>query len=135
MAARRVSSQLLAYALGVGAALAACGFGLLIRPIIYDVPFMPFFLAVALVSRFAGAGPGALTIALSAVLGWIYFLPPYGSAAFEGRQLVAVGMFMGVASIIHALSRLLHRAQRGRAEALERLQSVFTLAQVPVAVF
>jgi signal transduction histidine kinase/ActR/RegA family two-component response regulator len=134
MGGRRIPSTL-AYALGVLAPAAALGLGLLLRPIIYDVPFMPFFLAVACVTRFAGPGPGALSIAVSALLAGIYFLPPHGQTSFGPRQWMAIALFVGVASIIHLLSRLLRRAERERTDALERLQSVFMQAQVPVAVF
>jgi signal transduction histidine kinase/ActR/RegA family two-component response regulator len=135
MVGRRSASILLAYALGVAAPVAALGIGMLMRPISYDIPFMPFFLAVACVSRFAGPGPGAVAIVLSALLANIYFLPPHGEMAFGMRPLTATAMFVAVASIIHALTRLLRRAQRERTEALDQLQSVFTLAHVPVAVF
>jgi signal transduction histidine kinase/CheY-like chemotaxis protein len=84
---------------------------LAMRPAVYAVPYVVFFLAVAVASLLGGIGPGIVAIALSAVAAQLLFFPR------------SVGpwppiMFVVVSGVITSLTGTLRRRYREREQLL-----------------
>jgi len=108
------------------AALVAIGLSALLRlwlhPVLGDsVPYITFFLGVALAAWVGGFGPAALAVAISIVIAWRWTapggsdLPPYQLA-----QVVSIGVFAATALAIGVITS----AMRATAAESERLSAV-----------
>jgi PAS domain S-box-containing protein len=82
-----------------------------------STPFLVFFAAVMVSAWFGGFGPGLLSVGLSALLSWYFFLfPQYSVALHSPGQALRLLVFAGECVAISALAGTMHRA-RERAEA------------------
>src|SRR5205814_2049922 len=106
-----------ALAVGLSAALRVW-----LYPVLGDsVPYITFFLAVALAAWIGGFGPAALAVALSIAIAWRWTLagsddlPPYQLA-----QVVSIGVFAATALAIGVITS----AMRATAAEAERLSAV-----------
>ncbi|HEY2817814.1 MAG TPA: PAS domain S-box protein [Casimicrobiaceae bacterium] len=108
------------------AAIVAVGLSALLRiwlhPVLGDsVPYITFFLGVALAAWVGGFGPSALAVAISIVIAWRWTLqgasdlPPYQLA-----HVVSVGVFAATALAIGVITS----AMRATAAEAERLSAV-----------
>lgn len=82
-----------------------------------EVPFITYYLAVAVAGWLGGFGPAAFSTLLSLVLAWYYYvMPESGGYTPELRRFVALGLFMfvglGLAAITAALHAALDRTQQ-----------------------
>lgn len=108
-------------ALGIGAVALAARFALtpLIPP---GFPFVTFFPASIIAAFLFGAGPGALTAAIGAVSGWLFFVPSAGNGWFAYDARVATAIYLGIAGLtillIHWMQRTMSnlRSERQRGE-------------------
>ncbi len=73
-------------------------------PSIYSVPFVFFFLAVAITAWFGGPRPGFVAVVLSATLGNYFFLLPIERFTFSTTALLSTLLFAAVASLINLLT-------------------------------
>src|SRR4051812_42073929 len=110
----RPARVLVAASLGVLVAFAATR---LTWPLLQPTPLALFYAAVLVGARLGGLGGGALAVVLSAASGYYAFLPPYGGFGAEPKQLVAIAVFVLIAS---ALVWLLVDQQRGAAREREQ---------------
>jgi PAS domain S-box-containing protein len=82
-----------------------------------NVPFITYFLAVIVTAWACGLGPALLSVVLSAIAAFYFFLPPNFSLAFtETEHVLSLIVFLIVGAAIAILSEAMHRA-RARAEA------------------
>jgi two-component sensor histidine kinase len=84
-----------------------------------DRGFIVFLPAILLVTFFAGLGPAILTSALSGIVLWYVFLPPFysfklGVAGFVGLATFAIGSATGI-TLVHWLRILIGQAEAERA--------------------
>jgi two-component sensor histidine kinase len=108
----------------VTAAIIAAAFALrhAMDPILPDgYPFLVAFVGILLASALFDHGAGLFAVVLSALLAAWFYIPPFGEAAVEDpRELVALGLFVGVASamafVIETLHRALEELRRANAE-------------------
>jgi PAS domain S-box-containing protein len=98
--------------LAVGAAFAVTH--LMRGPLGNGVPFAFFFGAVVAATFYGGLGPGLMSIALSAVLADIFFLPPYNFLALTRVGLLQTAVFVSISSLICVLIDRGKRAEAGR---------------------
>lgn len=85
-------------------------------------PFLLFFVAIFLAGALFDHGCGLFAVVLSAVLAAIYLLPPEAEvAAGDPRQLVALGLFVGIGAAMTFVIESLHRALAGERDANENL--------------
>lgn len=82
----------------------------------HEVPFITYFLAVAVAGWLGGFGPAALATLLSLVLTWYaYVMPEMGASPPALHRFVALGLFvfvcLGLATITAALHAALDRTQ------------------------
>lgn len=104
-----------AYAIAVAAPLLALAASLPLRPHVYNVPFALFFLAASIVGYVAGTGPGLVTVAMSAVLGTYWLVPPYGALTFSNAEILAAGLYVPVATVLALLAASLREGYARRA--------------------
>jgi PAS domain S-box-containing protein len=100
----------------------SAGLRIWLHPVLGDsVPYITFFLGVALAAWIGGFGPSALAVALSIVIAWHWTLqgssdlPPYQLA-----QVVSIGVFAATALAIGVITA----AMRATAAEAERLSAV-----------
>ncbi|MFL5348321.1 MAG: ATP-binding protein [Hyalangium sp.] len=89
---------------------------------ILATPFLLFFGAVMLSGWWGGAGPGLLSMGLSALATDYYFLPPFQALKLYPGQAVSLGLFVVIGSVMTRLNLSLRRrsAERTRLLELER---------------
>ncbi len=75
------------------------------------LPFLTFFIAVAVTAWRVGVGPALAATVVSALLASYYFLPQPGLLALESGQLLAVGIFIGEAAVLTFLISGLKQAK------------------------
>src|SRR5512133_2543604 len=75
------------------------------------VPYVTYFLANALVIRFAGVGPSVLAIGLSTLAADWFFLLPHYTLWSSPAQLVTSGIFCAANLVILALAQAMRRAK------------------------
>src|SRR5437762_1970895 len=103
----------------------SAGLRIWLHPVLGDsVPYITFFLGVALAAWIGGFGPSALAVALSIAIAWHWTLqndsdlPPYQLA-----QVVSIGVFAATALAIGVITA----AMRAAAAEAERLSAVTQL--------
>jgi PAS domain S-box-containing protein len=116
------------YAAALAAVLAAYGVTSLTWPLFQPTPMVLFYAGVIAATRLGGVRPGAFAVALSAVVGYIAFLPPYGAFGTEPKQLGTFAAFLAVASTFVWLIGDRQRAAAREAE--QRRWFAATLASV-----
>ena len=80
----------------------------------HEVPFITYFLAVAVAGWLGGFGPAALSTLLSLVLTWYsYVMPEMGASPPALHRLVALGLFVFVSLGLSAITAALHAALDG----------------------
>jgi hypothetical protein len=102
------------YAVAVLAALVAWGARALIDPYLPgSVPFITYFLAVAVSGWIGGYGPAVLTAALCACIArYFYMSPAYSFALLSPLDAVRLGTFVFVCLCLGGLTAALHTALR-----------------------
>lgn len=75
------------------------------------LPFLTFFIALAVTAWRVGMGPALAATVVSAFLASYYFLPQPGLLALESGQLLAVGIFIGEAAVLTLLISGLKQAK------------------------
>jgi PAS domain S-box-containing protein len=102
-------------------------------PIERGFPFLPFYPAMLAAALFLGAGPGLVVVALSAVAGSFFFLPPYDSFVIKLGSLPALFTFVlcGVLTcgLAHFTRGTLLALQAARRK-LQRLQETLPVGLV-----
>jgi two-component sensor histidine kinase len=101
---RRYSFAVIALALAFGARLSADA----VLP--SGFPFVTFFPAVVLTAFFAGVRLGFVSAAVSALLAWYFFIPPFHSFGFDGGVAVALAFYGFVVTIDLALIAIMQKA-------------------------
>ena len=76
--------------------------------VITGLPFVTFYLAVGVAALLGGLWPGLLSVALSALAAWFFFLPPAGSFALDLHGGISLGLYVFTTGFIVALVALLH---------------------------
>lgn len=100
-----------AYALALGLTALAASLSLAMEPLIYAIPTVLFFVAVAVSAWFGGVRHGVFSSLLSAVF-VNYFLMPYrGQFAIDLASLLRTGMWIGVSCGIAVLVGQLRESQ------------------------
>jgi len=108
------------------AAIVAVGLSALLRlwlhPVLGDaVPYITFFLGVALAAWVGGFGPSALAVAISIVISWRWTLQSSGDLPpYQLAQVVSIGVFAATALAIGVVTS----AMRATAAEAERLSAV-----------
>src|SRR5689334_6074693 len=108
------------------AAIVAVGLSALLRlwlhPVLGDaVPYVSFFLGVALAAWVGGFGPSALAVAISIVISWRWTLQSSGDLPpYQLAQVVSIGVFAATALAIGVVTS----AMRATAAEAERLSAV-----------
>jgi PAS domain S-box-containing protein len=111
--------------LGYFVAIAAVGVAWAVRawldPILgREVPYITFFLAVAMAAWAGGLGPGFLATALSLLVAWFFYIGPTDGFRVENLSVaVGLGLFVAVAMCIAGITSAL-RAAREHAQRLAR---------------
>jgi PAS domain S-box-containing protein len=111
--------------LGYFVAIAAVGVAWAVRawldPILgREVPYITFFLAVAMAAWAGGLGPGFLATALSLLIAWFFYIGPTDGFRVENLSVsVGLGLFVAVALCIAGITSAL-RAAREHAQRLAR---------------
>jgi signal transduction histidine kinase len=111
-----------AYGFAALVTLAAAACGLVMRQAVYPVPYMLFLLAIAVVTQYAGPGPGVASMLGSAVLGALLFPRPTLLTA-----VVAISFLLVVGAALIWLISSLRRTRVALAREHDRreiLQSV-----------
>jgi PAS domain S-box-containing protein len=108
------------YALGIVAVL--CAWGVRVWLDLYipgEVPFITFYLAVAVAGWIGGFGPAAAATVLSAAIAGALYVRP--DASLDSGRFMLLGLFLlvclGIAAIVSALHDALARAQQLASEA------------------
>ena len=114
----------LPFPIGCGVALLSVALATLVRllldPYVDDsVPYVTYFLAIALTTWFTGFRPSLLAIALSFLTAVWFFVPPRHSFLLSGFQWAAGGMFLAANLVFAALAQAMRQA-RERADAHAR---------------
>ena len=86
----------------------------LLEPVLHGrIPFVPFFVAVALTAWFGGYGPCLLAVALGAMASWYYVLEPrYSFTLEESFQVLGLIAFVFTGVIIALFSGQVRKALR-----------------------
>lgn len=100
------------YAIGVAATLAAWGFRALIDPYLPGyVPFLTFFMGVALAGWLGGYGPAVLATAISTCIARYYYMAPtHGFSLVDLGTSLSVALFVLSSLVIGGLTAALHAA-------------------------
>ena len=77
-----------------------------------SVPFVTFYLAVAVTGWLAGFGPAIAAAVLSALVALYFFMDPVGSFASGSAEALALGLCLLVTVGISAITAALHAALR-----------------------
>ena len=128
---RDLLSRIAAFATAIAVTMVAFGLELVLRPAIFTVPFMLFFLAVAVAAWRGGRWPGFLSIAISAAVANHWFIAPGGPPGFTKEALLSSTLFICVGTLINLLTsslrdRFVERARLLQQERELRRQSVRT---------
>jgi signal transduction histidine kinase len=91
-----------------------------LRRWVEPIPFVVFFFVVSLVSSIGGWGPGLVSVALSAVSGWV-FLSGSADESRAAAALVGAVVFLPVATAIAILGSLVRTGFRERENAAREL--------------
>jgi PAS domain S-box-containing protein len=123
----KVKSDLMRYALGALAAVAALLLRDILNPFLgHQNPYHTVWLAVVFAAWYCGIGASILTVGIGALGVWYWFLPPYDSLSVKTHVEVS-GMlgFLILSTVIIALGestrRIIVRQQRAE-EALKKTQ-------------
>ncbi|QEH37299.1 Autoinducer 2 sensor kinase/phosphatase LuxQ [Aquisphaera giovannonii] len=79
-------------------------------PALRPTPWAFFFASIVASAWYAGEGPGLLATALTAVLGNVFFLTPYGAPSLDAGSLVPTATFLIVSLFIVGLASAGRRA-------------------------
>ena len=115
------------YAIAIALTLLSVWSRVMLTPVMGDqIPFVTFFLAVALTAWFGGAGPCLLAVALGALGAWYFVLPPRHTLAWvEPYEAIGLGVYIVGGLIIAAFSqrarKALHEADESRRRCEEQL--------------
>src|ERR1700730_6876440 len=113
----KVHSKLQRY----GLAIISCGVALAVAwPI--DAPSSCFLLAVTISSLFGGLGPGLLSVSLSALAFYHFFLWRTFPPAHESATLLRFAVFLMATFLITLLMEVKRRVEEARTRAQEALR-------------
>jgi len=114
------------YAIAVVCALGAWALRMAIDRVLPGyVPFVTFFLAVAVAGWLGGFGPAVLAMALSAFIArYFYLTPVHALHLHDVTTAAALGIFVFVCLVIGALTATLHSALRRIQVLSNRLQAL-----------
>jgi signal transduction histidine kinase len=122
MTKTKSSSWLWHYGLAVLSVVLATILTMLIPTLLSRTVFVLFFAAVMITSWFGGARAGLLAIALSALAGDYFIIPPLFSFWIDTQGLVQTGAFISVALLINRLTGALQRTRTALTQANETLE-------------
>jgi PAS domain S-box-containing protein len=107
----KVVSQLRRY----GLATISCAIALAVaKPL--DAPSSCFFLAIMVSSLYGGRGPGLLSVGLSALAFYYFFLPQLFQPSVDPSSYLRFAAFLGAAFLITALIEIKRRVEESRRE-------------------
>lgn len=114
------------YAIAVACALVAWALRVAIDRVLPGyVPFITFFLAVAVAGWLGGFGPAVLAMALSACIARYFYMTPVNALHLhELTTAAALGIFVFVCLVIGALTATLHSALRRIQTLSNRLEAL-----------
>ena len=101
-----------------------------LNPVLHDrAPFTLFFVAVVFSAWIGGVGSGAVTVLLSAVAVWYFFIPPTNSftsakSTDTGTLIVFLGVGILISMIGEAQRRSRERVEEARRETHSILESI-----------
>jgi len=123
------------YVVAVLAALAAWGARALIDPYLPGaVPFMTYFVAVAVSGWVGGYGPAVVTTAVSACIArYFYMEPPFSFALLNLVDAVRLGSFVFLSLCLGGLTAALRAALRRVQSLTNQLHALKTGAETPAA--
>ena len=85
-------------------------------------PFLLFFVAILLSAALFDHGTGLFAVVLSALLAAVFLMPRAGEARLgEVRDLIALGLFVAIGTVMAFVIEALHRAMARERDAKERL--------------
>jgi PAS domain S-box-containing protein len=124
MLMRIVKQPTARYVLAVLAAVAALVLRKLLNPLLgSENPYHTAWVAVAFSAWFCGIGPAIVTVVISVVGIWYWFLPPDGSFALrDTAQIFGMLGFMALCAAIIAMGEFIRRSITTRLEAEENLR-------------
>lgn len=129
--ATELRSDNMSPSLGYGLAIISVGLALLFHlslgSLAYEIPFLPFFAAVAASTIIGGLGPGLLATGLSALIAAYFFLEPINSFDISnGRSNLQLVFFIVVALSITGLGYARKRANNLAYEERAKFEATLT---------
>src|SRR6516225_4289415 len=113
MMRRQTRIRLLDYCLAVCLSALAALIAEMFRTIFVGAPFLPFLTAVVLSACIGGFGPGLVATVFGAfAANFLLMPPPYVLSITGGGDLVRLGMFVLVSTIISAACSVMHANRR-----------------------
>jgi C4-dicarboxylate-specific signal transduction histidine kinase len=120
----RTARWLAQYALAIAAVIIATGLTHLVDQWSIETPRTLFYAtAIALTTWFAGAGPGALSIVLSAFLVDYFFIPPIHEVSFGNKSQLWFLIFIGIGVAAYLISLQRRRSEHKLAKAKDELEA------------
>lgn len=111
-------------AVAVGCVVVATALRALIDPIVYGVPFITFFPAVALAAYLGGSGAGIATMLLGGLIAAYFWVPPFYSLALPRDRWITVGIYVFLSGLLVFLVHRL-RSAAARAAAAEKTSQLY----------
>jgi len=104
-------NRFLAYAIAIAIFVVASVLRTVIDPyVLPPAPFVTYYPAVLLTAFFCGLWPAVLSIVISGVTAWYFFLPPRGTFEVSSHAAVALLAFFTIAILIVMVVASLHAA-------------------------
>ena len=92
--------------------------------------FITYYPAVLLVAMVSGGGPGVVVTALSGLVAFYYFIPPYGQLTVESpSDVVALAIFLGTNLSLCLVAERLRRSRWAEAFGMAKQQEAEELAR------
>jgi K+-sensing histidine kinase KdpD len=115
-----ISPALLRYSSAVMLVAIVTGIRLLLDPLLGNrIPFLPYFLCIALAARYTGFGPSVLALLLGGILASYFFLTPLQHFG----DLFGLGLYVIVGMVIILLTESQRRAELAARRKQEELEA------------
>lgn len=113
--------RLVRHAFAVAATGGALALQLALWPDLPATPYLPFVAAIVLATWFGGAGPGVVSLVISAVVVDWFFLSPRFAWSFTAEAVTATSLFVVVSAFVIRIMRGEQRAIRAAERARDDL--------------